>query len=105
MTVTPHILENEPLDADLAMLLVGDKKAGKSVLESTATEPVLFFDFDQRFAALRRFVTGRKVYALSFADSTNTSMMPTATNEMLDVLGKMEKDRSLRNLGIEADGQ
>lgn len=95
MTITSHNLETEPLDESLAMLLVGDKKAGKSWLAATAPAPVFFLDFDQRLGALR----GRKgVYGLSFADPTDTNLMPTAFNEMLGVLTKLEKSRSMVTL-------
>ncbi len=93
MTITTHNLETEPIDESLAMLLVGDKKAGKSWLAATAPGPVFFLDFDQRLGALR----GRKnVFGLSFADPTDTNMLPTAFNELLGVLTKLEKSRSMR---------
>ena len=92
---TGHILQNEPIDQDLAMILVGEKKAGKSELASTAPAPVLFLDFDQRAGALKN---KKDVYALTYADPGDINMLPTAFNELLTTMSLLEKSRKLKFL-------
>jgi|SRR5580700_1394128 hypothetical protein len=98
MTMTPHTLQTESPVDELAMLLVGDKKAGKSWLAATAPGNVFFMDFDQRLSALRSHPNAKNIYGLTFADDTNPNMMPTAFNEMLEVLGKFEKSPFLKDV-------
>jgi hypothetical protein len=98
MTMTPHTLQNESPTDELALLLVGDKKAGKSYLAATAPGNILFFDFDQRLSALRSHPNAKNIYGLTFADDTNTNQMPSAFNELLGTLDKLEKSPLLRDL-------
>src|SRR5690348_214892 len=96
--ITPHTLQTESPTEELALLLVGDKKAGKSYMAASAPGNILFLDFDQRLAALRTHPNAKNIYGLTFADSTNTNMIPSAFNEMLGVLDKLEKSPLLRDL-------
>jgi hypothetical protein len=98
MTMTPHLLATESPTNELAMLLVGDKKSGKSQLAATAPGNKLFLEFDQRLAALRTHPNVKDIYGMSFADSSNTNLIPTAFNEMLDILNRLEKSPRLRDL-------
>jgi len=95
MPIQSHILESEPVDEDLAMILVGESKSGKSELASTAPDPVFFLDFDKRLGALK----GKKgVFGLTFNDSEAPGQMPSAFNDMLGVLTKIEKSRRLGDI-------
>jgi hypothetical protein len=96
--ITPHTLQTESPTDELALLLVGDKKAGKSYLAATAPGNILFLDFDQRLAALRSHPNAKNIYGLTFADPTDTNLMPTAFNELLGVLGQLEKSPLLKDL-------
>lgn len=98
MTMVPHTLQTESPVDELAMLLVGDKKAGKSWLAATAPGNIFFLDFDQRLNALRSHPNAKNIYGLTFADDTNPNMMPTAFNEMLEILGKFEKSPFLKDV-------
>jgi hypothetical protein len=98
MTMQPHLLQNESPTDELALLEVGDKKAGKSWLAATAPGNIFFLDFDQRLNALRSHPNARNVYGMTFADPTDTNLMPTAFNEMLNLLAKLEKSPFLRDL-------
>src|SRR5579859_7083461 len=91
MTVVPHTLQNESPTDELALFLVGEKKAGKSWTAATAPGTILFLDFDQRLASLRSHPNVKNIYGLSFADPTNSSQMPTAFNELLQTLNRIEK--------------
>lgn len=100
MTVTPHLIQSESPTDELAMLLVGDYKAGKSWLAATAPGNILFLDFDRRSAALRRHPNYKNIYALEFADNLNApaNVPPAAFNEMLDTIIKLEKSPRLCDL-------
>lgn len=98
MTMTPHLLQNESPTEELAMLLVGDKKSGKSQLAATAPGNKLFLEFDQRLAALRTHKNAKDIYGMSFADDTTSNKPPTAFNEMLSVLNALEKSPRLKDL-------
>lgn len=97
MTIQLHDSGNEPIGNRLQLLQVGAEKSGKSELASTAPDPVLFLDFDLRADSLS---SKKGVYAITFKDPSNTLMQPTAINELLDVIGKLEKSLSLRDLGF-----
>ena len=95
--IQTHDLGNEPVGTRLQMLLVGAEKSGKSELAATAPDPVLFLDFDLRADSL----SGRKgVYAITFRDPGDTLIQPTAFNELLDTIGKLEKSLLLKDLGF-----
>lgn len=98
MTMTPHLLQNESPTEELAMLLVGDKKSGKSQLAATAPGNKLFLEFDQRLAALRTHKNVKDIYGMSFADVTDNKTAPSAFNEMLDVLAALERSPKLKDV-------
>jgi hypothetical protein len=98
MTMTPHLLQSESPTDELAMLLVGDKKAGKSWLAATAPGNILFLEMDRRLAALRKHPNVKNIYGLEFADSLNSNSVPTSFNELLTVLGNLEKSPFLRDI-------
>ena len=97
MTITPHDLEHEQVGTDLQMLIVGAEKSGKSELSATAPDPVLFLDFDLRAGSL---ASRKGVYALTFRDPGSSLDQPTAFNELLDTISKLEKSLSLKELGF-----
>ena len=98
MTMTPHNLQTESPTDELAMLLVGDYKSGKSRLAGTAPGNILFLETDRRLAALRSHPNVKNIYGLEFADDLNSKEVPNSFNEMLDILNKLEKSPRLRDL-------
>ena len=98
MTITPHSLATESVIEELALLMVGEKKAGKSYMAGTAPGTIFYFDFDQRLNALRSHPNAKNIYGMTFADPTSTAMMPTALNEALDIMNKIEQKPFLSNL-------
>lgn len=96
--IQPHILEAESPTHELALMLVGAKKAGKSYLAATAPGNIVFYDFDQRINALRTHPNAKNIFGLTFQDPTDTNTMPTALNEMLDCNAKLERSPFLRDL-------
>jgi hypothetical protein len=99
MTMTPHLLQNESPTDELAMLLVGDYKSGKSRLAGTAPGNILFLESDLRLAALRTHPNVKNIYGLEFADELNNPQVPpSAFNEELEILNKLEKSPRLRDL-------
>ena len=100
MTVTPHLIQNESPTDELAMLLVGDYKSGKSWLAATAPGNVFFLDFDQRLAALRSHPNYKNIYGMTFSDNLNapSNVMPMAFNEMQDVLARLEASPRLADI-------
>lgn len=94
----PHTLAQESPTDELALFLVGEKKSGKSYTAATAPGTILFLDFDQRLAALRSHPNVKNVYGLTFADPTASHMVPTAFQEMLAVLNKLEQSPILSGL-------
>jgi hypothetical protein len=98
MVMTPHLLQSESPTDELAMLLVGEKKSGKSWLAGTGPGNILFLEMDRRLASLRKHPNVNNIYGLEFADDLNSSTVPTAFNEMLTVLNNLEKSPFLRDL-------
>jgi hypothetical protein len=100
MTITPHLIANESPTDELAMLLVGDYKAGKSYLAATAPGNIFILDFDQRLAALRGHPNYKNIYGMTFSDNLNapSNVPPTAFNEMQDVLAKLEASPRLADV-------
>jgi hypothetical protein len=98
MTMTPHLLQNESPTDELAMLLVGDKKAGKSWLAATGPGNILFLEMDRRLAALRNHPNVKNIYGLEFADNLNSNTVPTAFNELLTILAALEESPFLRDV-------
>ena len=98
MTMTPHLLQSESPTEELAMLLVGDKKSGKSQLAATAPGNKLFLEFDQRLAALRSHKNVKDIYGMSFSDTMDGKAPPNCFNEMLSVLNALEVSPLLRDV-------
>jgi len=96
--ITPHTLASESITDELSMLLVGEPKAGKSWLEATAPGNIFYFDFDRRLASLKMHWNAKNLYGLTFADPSDTKTVPTAMNELLDILTRLEKSPLLRDL-------
>lgn len=79
--------ESTPLDR-LLVALVGKEKSGKSRLAATARKPILFLDWDGRFAS----VAGRPgVYGETFLDTPNPMKQPSAFTEALALIDNLEK--------------
>jgi hypothetical protein len=97
MTITPHLIQTESPTDELALFLVGDKKAGKSHIAATAPGNILFLDFDQRLSALRTHPNVKNIYGLTFSDPTSTTTPPTAFNDLLGVLNQIERSPMLSN--------
>lgn len=99
MTMTPHLLQAESPTDELAMLLVGDYKAGKSYLAATAPGNILFLESDLRLKALKTHPNVKNIYGLEFQDELNDpKKVPSAVNETLQVLNSLEKSPRLRDI-------
>ena len=100
MTITPHNLQAESPTSELAMLLVGDYKAGKSYLAATAPGNILFLEMDRRLKALTNHPNVKNIYGLEFSENLNMpgNVLPTAFNELLDILNKLEQSPRLADL-------
>jgi hypothetical protein len=92
MSIEPHNASKEHPTDEIYLCLVGDYKAGKSRLASTAPGNKLFIDTDRRIQALAG-ITG--VYGLSVSDESKSFMQPTAYNDILGIVEKLEHDRHL----------
>lgn len=80
----------------LLCLLCGLEKSGKSRLAATGRKPILFFDFDGRAASL----SGREgLYAVTLREP-GWPKQPTAFNDFLDVLTKLESGYDLEAVGF-----
>jgi hypothetical protein len=78
----------------LLLILAGKEKSGKSRCAATGRKPVLFLDFDRR----RQSLAGLKdVYAITFADE-GAPRMPTAFNELLSILTRLESGATIKDL-------
>lgn len=82
------------------MLLVGDYKSGKSYLAATAPGNILFLECDRRLKALATHPNVKNIYGLEFADNLNApaNVAPTAFNELLDVVNRLELSPKLADL-------
>jgi hypothetical protein len=98
MTITPHLLQAESPTDELAMLLVGEKKSGKSRLAATAPGNILFLEMDRRLGALRTHSNYKNIYGLEFSDKINSNEVPSAFNEMQTVINNLEKSPFLRDV-------
>lgn len=96
--LTPHLLQDEPITDELALLLVAEKKAGKSWLSATAPGTILFLDFDQRLAALRAHPNVKNIFGISYADSQSANAPPTAFGELQTTLARLEASPRLSAL-------
>ncbi|HTS09794.1 MAG TPA: AAA family ATPase [Candidatus Eisenbacteria bacterium] len=98
--MTPHLLQAESPTNELAMLLVGDYKSGKSYLAATAPGNILFLEMDRRLKALATHPNVKNIYGLEFSDNLNapSNVTPTAFNEMLDIINKLEASPRLQDL-------
>lgn len=87
-------MEIESSTGRLHGAIIGPEKNGKSTLFSTAPGVKLSLDFDQRAEAL----AGKKnVYAITFKDAGGIKM-PTAAEEVLDVMTGLEASLDLSKL-------
>jgi AAA domain len=94
MTIEYQSLESVAPFQKLQALLISKEKAGKSWLAATAPKPVLFLDTDLRAGSL----AGKHgVYAATLRDPA-PHLQPTAFNEILDLLTKLEKGCTLADL-------
>jgi hypothetical protein len=75
-------------------LLVGKEKTGKSRVAATGRKPILFFDYDNRSESVAG-IDG--VYTLSFSEPPYPNQ-PTAYNEGLEVIQRLEYDRRLNQI-------
>jgi len=100
MTMTPHLLQAESPTNELAMLLVGDYKSGKSYLAATAPGNILFLEMDRRLKALATHPNVKNIYGLEFSDNLNapSNVTPTAINELMDIVNRMEVSPRLADL-------
>jgi hypothetical protein len=91
MTLEASNMEKEVSSDRLRVAVVGEQKAGKSWLESTAPGVKFFFDYDQRKASL----SGKKgVYAVTLRDPV-WPKMPEAAEETLDLVSGLEASLDL----------
>lgn len=94
MSIEYQSLETVKPFQKLQLLEIAKEKAGKSWLAATAPKPILFFDTDLRAGSL----AGREgVFAATLRDPAS-HLQPTAFNEMLDILTKLEMGTTLKDL-------
>jgi hypothetical protein len=94
MSIEFQSLETVKPFQKLQLLEIAKEKAGKSWLAATAPKPILFFDTDLRAGSL----AGREgVFAATLRDPA-PHLQPTAFNEMLDLITKLEKECTLKDL-------
>ena len=86
--------EQETAFDRLLLILAGKEKSGKSRTAATARKPILFLDYDRRRQALAGI---KDVYAITFADA-GAPHMPTAFNEGLSILTKIESGATIKDL-------
>ena len=99
MTITPHLLQAESPTDELAMLLVGDYKAGKSWLAATAPGNILFLEMDLRLKALNTHPNVKNVYGMEFHDDLNNPQaVPSAFMEMQAVINALELSPLLKDV-------
>ena len=96
--ITPHTLQTENPTDELAMLLVGGPKSGKSRLAATAPGTIFFLETDHRLAALRMHPNARNIFGLEFTDDITSNATPMAINEEMDILNRLEVSPLLRNI-------
>lgn len=94
MSIEYQSLETVRPFQKLQNLLIAKEKAGKSWLAATAPKPILFLDTDLRAGSL----AGREgVFAATLRDPA-PHLQPTAFNELLDILTKLEKEATLKDI-------
>jgi AAA domain len=91
-----HIMEEEAPVTKLKLALVGAEQNGKSRLASTARKPVLFHDFDNKSESLKKI---KGVYVISYIDPKWPNQ-PTAAQDFLTMMTKMENSLDLADLGF-----
>lgn len=89
-------MEEQTEIGKLKIALVGYEQNGKSRLASTAPKPVLFHDFDNKRESLRG-IPG--VFVMSYVDP-QYPMQPTAAQDFLTTIGKLEQSLDLADLGF-----
>jgi hypothetical protein len=93
--ITARVMENETPSEFMHVALVGPENNGKSHLFTTAPGVKLVLDFDDKSTA----IAGKKdTYAITFKDSLDSFKMPTAVEEIIDVLSGLEQSLDLHNL-------
>lgn len=80
----------------MKLALVGYEQNGKSRLAATARKPVLFHDFDNKRESLRGL---KGVYVMTYVDP-QWPMQPTAAQDFLTTIGKLEQSLDLADLGF-----
>lgn len=96
MPIELRNMELEPPIGKQKICLVGAEKNGKSRLASTGRKPILFHDFDNRSEALQG-IPG--VFVISYIDP-QWPMQPTAAQDFLTILSKIEHNLDLSKLGF-----
>lgn len=89
-------MSQEPPSKKLKLALVGYEQNGKSRLASTARKPILFHDFDNKRESLAGIPD---VYVISYVDPIWPAQ-PTASNDFLTIIGKLERSLDLHELGF-----
>ena len=89
-------MDDHENESKLKLCLVGEEQNGKSRLASTARKPILVHDFDDKKESLEG-IPG--VYCISYVDPRWPNQ-PTAAQDFLTVLGRLETNLSLRALGF-----
>jgi hypothetical protein len=88
-------MENRTPSELMHVALIGAENNGKSHLFTTAPGVKLLLDFDDKKEA----VAGKKdTYAISFTDPLRVGQMPTAIEEVIDVISGLENSLDLANL-------
>lgn len=124
MTIQGYVMEKESPISELAMLLVGDYKSGKTWLAATAPGNILILDMDRRLKSLATHPNQANIFGLEFIESAGAAAAatgtaakgqtaaqaalagqqqakpetPTAFNEMLEIVSRLETTPYLRNL-------
>jgi hypothetical protein len=91
-----HVMEDEAPTTKVKIALVGAEQNGKSRLASTARKPVLFHDFDNKSESLKKI---KGVYVISYIDPKWPNQ-PTAAQDFLTTISKMENSLDLADLGF-----
>jgi len=95
---TQTIARNSSKFDRLRLAICGPEKGGKSRLAATGRRNVLFLEFDKRREALAG-IDG--VYVNSYEDPPEVFKQPTAIQELITDVGKLEASRSLAKLGFD----
>jgi AAA domain-containing protein len=97
MPIELRNMEVEPPASKLKIMLVGGEQNGKSRLAATGRKPILFHDFDNKRESLAG-IPG--VFVITYVDPI-WPMQPTASQDFLTTIGKLEQSIDLRDLGFD----